>query len=119
MFHINLPPTGPNPLTSADFENYHLPIPSKGVRSTDNSETELLFDNEFEAVVYADQLEEIVANVSKSSPARSILRDMVTAIRNDDTVRNYLENSTIYVWLKNCLTGIRTVIKPSSYLAKQ
>jgi hypothetical protein len=119
MLRINLPPTGPAPLTSADFENYHLPIPSKGVKSQGNNNTELLFDNEFEAVVYADQLEEIVVNVSKSSPVRSIMRDMVTAIRNDDTVRNYLENSTIYVWLKNCLTSIRTVIKPSSYLLKR
>jgi hypothetical protein len=118
MLRINLPPTGTTPLTSADFENYHLPIPSQGIESQGNEDTFLQFDNEFEAVVYADQLEEIVVNVSKSSPARSMLRDMITTIRNDDTVRNYLENSTIYTWLKNCLSNIRTVIKPASYLAK-
>jgi hypothetical protein len=113
MLRINLPPTGPTPITSADFKNYHLPIPSKGVKAKGNKYTILIFDNEYEAVVYADQLEEIVTTVSKSSPLKNILRDMVTAIRNDDTIRNYLEYSSIYLWLKNCVKGIRSAIKPA------
>jgi len=117
MLRINIPPTGPAPLTSADFVKYHLPIPSKGVRAKTDKETSLFFDNEFEAVVYADQLEEIVTTVSKSSPLKNILRDMATAIRNDDTIRNYLEYSTTYTWLKNCLKFIRkAIIAPSPYL---
>lgn len=116
MVRINIPPTGPIPLTTADFNHYHLPIPSNGLEAERDNETTLLFDNEYEAVVYADQLEEIFTTVSKSSPLKNILRDIATAIRNDDTVRNYLENSTIYVWLKNCLKTIRSVIKPTPYL---
>ncbi len=113
MLRISIPPTSPKPITFDDFENYHLPVPSNGIKTMGNEDTELLFDNEFEAVVYADQLEEIVTQVSKSSPIKNVLRDMVTAIRNDDTIRNYLEYSTIYTWLKNRITNFRTIIKPA------
>ena len=113
MLRINLPPTGPTRVTFADFRKYRLPVPSKGVKDSGKKNTVLQFDNEHEAVIYADQLEEIVTNTSKNSPVRSILRDMVTAIRNDDTIRNYLEYSTIYTWLKNRVRSIRLAIKPS------
>ena len=113
MLRISLPPTGPTPITTADFKNYHLPMPSKGLKAKGNENTILQFDNEYEAVVYADQLEEIVTTVSKSSPLKNILRDMITTIRNDDTIRNYVEYSSIYTWLKNCVKHIRFAIKPS------
>ncbi len=74
-----------------------------------------MFDNEFEAVVYADKLEEMVVTVSKSSPLKNILRDLITSIRNDDTIRYYVEYSSIYTWIKNCLSGIRSAMKPSRY----
>jgi hypothetical protein len=118
MFRINIPPTGKTPITFADFKNYHLPMPSKGVKSRGKKNTVLIFDNEHEAVVYADQLEETLTTVSKNSPVRNILRDLATAIRNDDTIRNYLEYSTIYQWLKNCVKGIRYAIKPVKYVQK-
>ena len=117
MLHINIPPTTKSPITCADFINYRLPIPSKGLKTHDD-DTVLLFDNEYEAVVYADQIEEIVSTVSNSSPLRSKLRDMATAIRNDDTIRNYLENSTIITWLKNGVKTLRYAMKPYSYLTK-
>jgi hypothetical protein len=112
MLRIIIPPTSRTPITSAEFKNYHLPIPSKGVKALGKKNTVLVFDNEFEAVVYADQLEEIVTTTSKSSPLRNILRDVVTAIRNDDTIRNYVEYSSIYSWLKNRVKIIRSRIKP-------
>jgi hypothetical protein len=56
--------------------------------------------------------------VSKNSPVRSMLRDMVTAIRNDDTIRNYLEYSSIYTWVKNRVRSIRMAIKPSASFLK-
>src|SRR5471032_2393770 len=114
MLRINIPPTGSKPLTFADFKNYHLPMPSKGVKARGNKETILLFDNEYEAVVYADQLEEIVTTVSKSSPLKNILRDLATAIRNDDSIRNYLEYSSLYTWIKNGLKSFKKAIKPTS-----
>jgi hypothetical protein len=117
MLRISIPPTTKSPITFADFINYRLPIPSKGLKAH-NKDTVLLFDNEYEAVIYADQLEEIVTTVSKSSPLRNILRDMATAIRNDDTIRNYLEDSSIYTWLKNWMKTIRFAIKPYLYLSK-
>ena len=118
MLRINLPQIGRTRLTSADFKNYHLPIPSKGLKASKNDETILLFENEYDAIVYADELEEMVTTVSKTSPLKNMLRDLVTTIRNDDTIRNYLEYSTIYTWLKNCVHNIRRAIKPSSYLMK-
>ena len=118
MLRINLPPTGPTRVTFADFRKYRLPIPSKGIKERGKKETVLQFDNEDEAVIYADHLEEIVTNVSKNSPVRSILRDMVTAIRNDDTIRNYLEYSSIYTWVKNRVKSIRLAIKPSASFLK-
>ena len=113
MLRINLPPTGPTPITFADFKNYQLPIPSKGLEKKDDENTILQFDNEYDAVVYADELEEIVTRVSKNSPVKNILRDMVTAIRNDDSIRNYLENSSIFVWITNRVKNIRSVMKTS------
>jgi len=118
MLRINLPPTGPTRVTFADFVKYRLPLPSKGVKVKGKNNTVLVFDNEDEAVVYADRLEEIVSDVSKNSPVRSILRDMVTAIRNDDTIRNYLEYSSIYTWVKNRVKSIRMAIKPSASFLK-
>jgi hypothetical protein len=115
MLRISIPPTTKSPITFADFINYRLPIPSKGLKANNNKDTVLQFDNEYEAVIYADQLEEIVTTVSKSSPLRNILRDMATAIRNDDSIRNYLENSTTLTWLKNCVKSIRFAIKPSVF----
>jgi hypothetical protein len=117
MLSISIPPTTKSPITFADFINYQLPIPSKGLKAL-NKNTVLLFDNEYEAVIYADELEEIVTTISKGSPLRNILRDMATAIRNDDTIRNYLENSTTLTWLKNCMKTIRFAIKPYVYLSK-
>ncbi len=118
MLRIKIPATGATPLTSADFKNYHLPMPSKGVRANKDSNTVLQFDNEYDAVVYADQLEEIVTTVSKTSPLKNILRDLATTIRNDDSIRNYLENSSIYVWIKNRVKNIKYAIKPTAYFSK-
>lgn len=118
MLRINLPSTGPARVTFADFRKYRLPLPSRGVKAHQKKDTELLFDNEDEAVIYADQLEEIVSNVSKSSPLRSILRDMVTAIRNDDSIRNYLEYSSVYTWVKNRVRNIRMAFKPAPSFLK-
>ncbi len=118
MLRINLPPTGPTRVTFADFVKYRLPLPSMGVKARGKNNTFLVFDNEDEAVIYADQLEEIVTSVSKNSPVRSMLRDMVTAIRNDDTIRNYVEYSSVYTWVKNRVKSIRMAIKPSPYFLK-
>jgi hypothetical protein len=115
MLRITLPPISPKKITFSDFKNYHLPIPSKGVKETAKKNTVLVFDNEYEAVVYADQLEEMVTSVSKSSPLKNILRDLITSIRNDDTIRNYVEYSSIYTWLKNWVKSIRFAMKPSRY----
>jgi hypothetical protein len=116
MLRIKIPATGTTPLTSEDFKIYHLPMPSQGINGKEDNDTVLQFDNEYEAVVYADELEEIVTTVSKSSPLRNILRDMATTIRNDDTIRNYLEYSTIYQWVKNKVSNIRSAIKPSPFI---
>ena len=91
MLQIHVPPTSPTTFTYDDFKNYELPVPSKGVINEVNDETILVFDNEFEAVTYADQLEEIGTNVSNRTPEKCLLRDVVTAIRNDETVRSFLE----------------------------
>jgi hypothetical protein len=118
MLRINLPPTGPTRITSADFKKYRLPEPSNGVKVKGEENTELLFDDEDEAMMYADQLEEIVTSVSKTSPLRSMLRDMVTAIRNDDSIRNYLEYTSIYTWVKNRVKSIRMAIQPTASFLK-
>ena len=48
MLRINITPTGSTKLTSADFKNYKLPIPSKGIKEKKRA-TALIFDNEYEA----------------------------------------------------------------------
>src|ERR1700679_2249436 len=102
MLSIIIPSWTKSPVTLRDFISYRLPVPSKGIEEQSLS-TVLVFDNEYEAIVYADQLEEIYDTVGKRSPLRNVIRDAATAIRNDDRIRNYLEDSTIYTWLKNCV----------------
>jgi len=102
MLSIIIPSWTKAPVTLRDFISYRLPVPSKGIEEQSLS-TVLVFDNEYEAIVYADQLEEIYDRVGKRSPLRHVIRDAATAIRNDDRIRNYLEDSTIYTWLKNCV----------------
>lgn len=91
MLSIHVPPTGPSPFTFEDFKHYNLPVPSKGVIGPVNQETILVFNNEYEAVVYADQLEEIATTVSNHTHEKDMMRDVVTAIRNDELVRTYLQ----------------------------
>ena len=91
MLQIHVPPTSAKTLTFDDFKNYELPVPSKGIINQQNKDTILTFDNEFEAITYADKLEDIATQVSNHTPEKDLVRDVVTAIRNDELVRNYLD----------------------------
>jgi len=90
MLRIKIPLIRASQLSLSNFMRYQLPVPPHGVEAKADDEAILIFDNEEEAISYADKLEEVDLSVSKSSPQKNVLRDVVTAIRNDEFVRTYL-----------------------------
>lgn len=92
MLRINIPLIAPEKLAFNDPENHLMPQPPHGVSvEKDKQQAVLLFDNAEEAVDYADHVDEMATTVSKNSPEKNIMRDVATAIYNDENVRTYLD----------------------------
>lgn len=91
MLRINIPLIAPEKLAFSDPENHLMPQPPHGVSVEKNKEAVLLFDNEEEAIDYADHVDEMATTVSKKSPEKNIMRDVAAAIYNDENIRTYLD----------------------------
>ena len=69
-----------------------MPAPLDGVDAEINNNVILKFEDEAEAVVYAEQLENLSNELNdKSSPQNIAIGDIIMAIRNDEFVQAYLE----------------------------
>ena len=87
MLRINIPSTGASQLSFTTFESYDLPAPPSGADAEINNDVILKFENEEEAVLYADQLEDLSNGLDdKSSPENLAIGDIIMAIRNDGFV---------------------------------
>jgi len=94
MLRITIPASGNTPLTFSAFERYGIPAPPGGVDEEINDDLILLFENEEEAVIYAEQLENLSIELNdKSSPQNIAIGDMIMAIRNDEFVQGYIEEN--------------------------
>ncbi len=92
MLRITIPSTGKSQLTFTTFERYDLPAPSSGVDAEINDDLILQFEDEQEAVNYAEQLENLSNSLDdKSSPQNIAVGDMIIAIWNDEFVKAYTE----------------------------
>jgi len=67
MLRIRIPSNGPSKINFSSFMNYLLPVPPKGIDSEANNNAVLLFDNEQEAISYADRLKQLPGSQKKVS----------------------------------------------------
>ena len=90
MLRINIPSTGTSQLTFSAFERFGLPAPPNGVDEEINDDVILNFEDEEEAITYAEQLANLSNGLDdKSSPENLAIGDIITAIWNDEFVQNY------------------------------
>lgn len=92
MLRITVPPTGKSQLTFATFERYDLPKPLNGADAEINDDLILKFEDEREAITYAEQLENLSNGLdNKSSESNLAIGDIIMAIRSDEFVSTYNE----------------------------
>lgn len=92
MLRIAVPSTGESGLTFNSFEKYSVPPPPNGVDAEVNNDVVLLFDDEEQAVAYADSLFEVGADLDNDQTNKKlIVNDIVGAIYNNDFIRSYRE----------------------------
>jgi len=89
MLRIAVPSNGPSELTFSAFQNYNLPKPVNGIDSEVNNVL-LLFDDEQDAVDYADKLIEYLDDLDDVSPKRPAINDIIVAIKSDEFVQTFL-----------------------------
>jgi hypothetical protein len=91
MLRITIPSNGQSQLTFSSFENEDLPKPPNGVDDEINDDVVLLFEDEKDAVDYADQLKDISTAIDDdTSPLKLAINDIIVAIENDEFVQDYL-----------------------------
>ncbi|MGZ3874667.1 MAG: hypothetical protein ACXVJD_17240 [Mucilaginibacter sp.] len=90
MLRINIPSNTDSGLNFSTFEQYQLPAPPDGVDAEINGDLILKFEDEEEAIIYAEQLENLSNELNdKSTPQYVAISDMIMAIRNDEFVQSY------------------------------
>lgn len=92
MLRITVSSQGESNLNFSAFESFELPAPVSGVDAEINNDVILKFEDEEEALLYADQLENLSNELdNKSSPQYLAIGDIIVAIRNDEFVQNYIQ----------------------------
>ena len=81
-------------LTFSTFERYGLPAPPNGVDAEINNDVILKFEDEEEAIIYADQLQTLSNGLDdKDSPEYTAIGDIIMAIQNDEFIQSYNEET--------------------------
>ena len=90
MLRIAVPSNTESELSFSSFERYELPPPPGGVDAEVNNDLILQFEDEDEAIAYADQMETLSDNLDdKTTPQYIAINDIITAIRNDEFIQDY------------------------------
>jgi hypothetical protein len=90
MLRIAIPSTGESELTFNSFEKYSVPPPPNGVDAEVNNDVILLFDDEEQAITYADGLFEVGTELEDDQTNKKlIVNDIVGAIYNNDFIKSY------------------------------
>jgi hypothetical protein len=90
MLYINVSSNSNSNLNFSTFEEYELPAPPNGVDAEINNDIVLKFDDEEDAIIYAEQLENLSNGLNdKQSPQYIAISDIIMAIRNDEFVQSY------------------------------
>jgi hypothetical protein len=90
MLRIAVPSNNSSQLTFNAFEDYQLPKPTNGVDAEINNDVILLFEDEEDAIGYADELSDLLNQLDdKSSGQYKAIGDIIMAIRNDEFIQSY------------------------------
>lgn len=90
MLRITVPSGASSGLSFSTFERYGIPAPTSGVDGEINDDLVLKFEDEEEAIAYADQLENLSGELNdKTTPQYGAINDVIMAIRNDEFIQSY------------------------------
>ena len=90
MLFINVSSAANSRVKFSDFVRYGLPAPPDGADAEANDDLILRFDDEDEAIAFAEQLENMADGLNdKDTPQYAAINDMIMAINNDEFVKSY------------------------------
>jgi len=90
MLRINVPSNTASQVNFSTFESLQLPHPPNGVEAEINNDLILQFEDEEEAIAYADELEDLSYQLTdKTEPRYLVVNDIIMAIRNDEFIQSY------------------------------
>jgi|APCry1669191515_1035360.scaffolds.fasta_scaffold156900_1 hypothetical protein len=90
MLRINVPSNTESNITFSAFEKFELPAPPQGVDAEINDDLVLQFEDEEEAIIYWDQLEDLLNQMDdKTTPQYLAISDIILAIKDDEFVQSY------------------------------
>ena len=90
MLNITVSQNDNTNLSFSAFEQYQLPPPPNGVDAEINDDLILRFEDEEEAIMYAEQLENLSNQLNdKNTPQYVAISNIIMAIRNDEFVQSY------------------------------
>jgi hypothetical protein len=90
MLNINISLNSNPNLNFSTFEKYGIPAPPNGVDAEVNNDVILKFEDEEEAIIYSEQLENLSNELNdKQSPQYIAMSDVIMAIRNDEFIQSY------------------------------
>ena len=91
MLRINIPSNGPSNISFSTFDNFDFPKPPNGMDSEINNDVILLFDDEEEAIAYANELKQLAFDIDDDDSAqKTAANEVAAAIENDEFVKEYL-----------------------------
>ena len=90
MLYITAPSDGPSNLTFSLFESYDIPAPVSGADAEINGNLILKFEDEEEAIVYAEQLENMANEINDKTTTQYLaINDIIVAIWSDEFIQSY------------------------------
>ncbi|WP_259067599.1 hypothetical protein HDF24_13210 [Mucilaginibacter sp. X4EP1] len=90
MLRINVPSDTAPQLNFSTFEEFQLPVPPNGVDAEINNDLILQFEDEDEAIAYADELEDFSYQLNDKTGNRYLaVNNIIMAIRNDEFIQDY------------------------------
>jgi hypothetical protein len=90
MLNITVPSNTHSGLNFSTFESYGLPAPPNGVDEEINNDVILKFEDEEEAIMYMEQLENLSNGLDNKTTQQYVaINDIIMTIRNDEFVQSY------------------------------
>jgi hypothetical protein len=94
MLKIGVLSTGDSKVTFSLFERYRIPAPPSGAEDEGDDHLILKFENEEEAAGYAEQMENMAAEINDKTTTQYLaINDIIAAIWGDDFVQGYIREN--------------------------